>query len=169
MPHRICHILDSTIVTSIVAVATGTGVLLTTDPSSQQDEMRLLLLPLIGAMIASGAMIMLNPQPETRRIVIGRSMLALFFGTVGPSLLSMVHPGMANLALRPAALLALGCIFSTLAYVLSKPFTRELYARADRVAKTEADRLEQKYAPPLETKVVTITETHPVTTGKVDS
>ncbi|MES2571462.1 MAG: hypothetical protein V4710_15585 [Verrucomicrobiota bacterium] len=109
--------------------------------------MRLLLLPLIGAMFMSGGMILLNPSPETRRIVIGRCFVALFFGVFTPQILGMIHPALSEMSLKPVVLILLGGVISSVAYVLSKPFTRELYERAEGVAKRQADALEQKYAP----------------------
>jgi len=143
--HRLNLVLD-TIVTSTAIVATGTAALMS-EPTHNSIEMQLLLLPLIGALIVSGGLIMLNPQPETRRIVIGRGIFAMFFGVLVPQLIGMMHPALETVSIKPAVLLFGGGIISGLAYVLSRPFTKELYARAEGVAKKEADRLEEKYSP----------------------
>lgn len=141
-------ILDAVISAMLVTAPAATSVLIETAPTSQRAEIQLLLLPLIGSMFVGGAAIMLNPQPETRRIVIGRSALALFCGVVIPQALGLFHPALAELSVKPSILLLSGGMFSGLTYILSLPFFRQAYARADGVAKREADRIEAKYSPP---------------------
>jgi len=53
---------------------------------------------------------------------------------------------MTFIAVKPVVLLLFGGGATALVYVLSKPFTREMYLRADRVAKAQADKLEEKYS-----------------------
>ena len=106
-------------------------------------ELRLLLIPLIGALIASGGFIMLNPNPETRRIVIGRAMFAVFSGVAAPQVLSAVHPSLAALSSKPMPLLMAGGIIAGITYVLSKPFATGFYNRSERIAARELDRLEK--------------------------
>lgn len=115
------------------------------DGGSNAVELQAFLLPFIGALVASGGVIMLNPQPEVRQIVIGRGIFALFFGVLLPQVFPLFHPALQPLALTPAILVLMGGAVSILAYVLSKPFCRELYARAEGIARREADRLEAKY------------------------
>jgi len=148
--HHIAHVLDSVIVGSTVLVSGISAVLLAQAPVSvAQDmaELRLLLLPLIGSLVVSGGFIMLNPNPETRRITIGRGIFALFFGVLMPQIIGEFHPALQTLALKPVVLVLTGGMIAGVAYVLSKPFTRGMYERADRVAKKELDRLEQKHFP----------------------
>lgn len=149
MPHRIAHTLDTLITFGSIMLTASAGVLLN-DPehsASNAVEVQLLLLPLIGSSFACGALILLNPAPETRRIVIGRAIAALLFGVTLPQVIGMLHPSLEHLSVKPVVLVLSGALFSSIAYVLSKSFTREMYARADGIAKREAERLEKKYSP----------------------
>lgn len=145
MPHRAYMALDSVIVTITSVTASVSGLLLgDLTPVTYREELVILLLPLVGAMIISGGMIVMNPAQETRKIVIGRSIFALFFGALGPTIVMLIYPPIASITVKPALLLFIGGIISGLVYVLSRPFARELYDRAERVAKAQADRLEDR-------------------------
>lgn len=139
------HVLDSVIV-AVVSIATAASAVLlgATETADQFAELKLLLLPFLGALILSGGIIMLNPQIETRRIVIGRSIFALFCGTIAPQILAALHPAMAHLSVKPIVQLAVGGLIAMLAYVLSKPLTGQFYRRAEGQAKAIADELERK-------------------------
>lgn len=135
-PLSMHHTLDSVV---LLTLATGAETTLLT---GTDHEMRMLMLPMLGALIASGGMILLNPCPETRRIVIGRSVFALLFGTCMPQIIGMFHPSLAEISLRPVVLLLIGAICAGVAYVLSRPFTEGMYKRAESVAERELNRLE---------------------------
>ena len=142
------HLLDSVIV-AVVSIATAASAVLlgAAETADQFAELKLLLLPFLGALIMSGGIIMLNPQIETRRIVIGRSIVALFCGTIAPQLIAVAHPSLASLSIKPIIQLAFGGLIACLAYVLSKPFTNQLYRRADGIAAREAQKLEERFSP----------------------
>lgn len=144
MPHRLSHHLLEAVIWVVTTATTAiVPVLAETVPVEQTIEMRLLLIPLVGAMIIAGGMIMLNPKPETKRIVVGRALFALFFGTLLPQLVSYFVPVLKDVALKPAFLLALGGCVAGVAYVLSKPFCGRLYQRADHIADQQVKRLEE--------------------------
>jgi hypothetical protein len=134
------HTLDTVILSTVTLAVSASAVVM--EPSDD-IELRLVLLPLIGGVIVSGSLIMLNPQPETRRIVIGRALIALFLSVVLPQTLGYFFPVLAAMVRKPMPLLMAGGVISGLTYVISKPFTRELYNRAEGVAKKQADRLER--------------------------
>ncbi|MDB6118399.1 MAG: hypothetical protein JWO08_2180 [Verrucomicrobiaceae bacterium] len=148
MPHRLFHVTETclALITSLCATAGG-HLMLAEAALNEPDELRLLLLPLIGALIISGGLIMLNPAPETRRIVIGRAMIALFCGAIGPQVIALVHPSLGGIIHHPALLLAAGAIIGGVVIVLSKPFAEAFYQRSQRLAEQELDRLEQKFGP----------------------
>jgi hypothetical protein len=104
-----------------------------------RTELSLLLVPLLGSLIASGGMLMLSPQPETRKIVIGRAMFALLFGSATPQLIAMTHPAMYGLTNHPVLLLIGGALASMVFYAISKPFTAGLYARSKKIADSALD------------------------------
>ena len=140
-------ILDSVVISTATTMAATAPLLLTDSAAAHAVEMQLLLLPLIGATFVAGGMVMLNPAAETRRIVIGRSMFAIFFAVVAPQIIGFMHPALAAALVKPFLLLFSGGVTAGVVYVLSKPFTGELYKRAEGVAEREADRLEQAYSP----------------------
>jgi len=146
-PH-LHHVLDSVVLAVLgLSTAASTVILGSADSADQLAEIKLLLLPFLGALIMSGGIIMLNPQVETRRIVIGRSIVALFCGTLAPQIIAIVHPALASLSIKPIIQLAGGGVIACLAYVLSKPFTGQLYRRADGIAAREVQRLEDRVSP----------------------
>lgn len=146
-PQHIPHCVDVIIVGVSTAATLLSSVVLAEAPAgaaAQSIELQLLLLPLLGSLIVSGGMIMLNPSPETRRVTIGRGMFALFFGVLVPQVIGLFHPSLHEVAVKPAVLVLAGGCISGLVYVLSKPFTRELYARAERHAKHTVDAIEKQ-------------------------
>lgn len=146
-PQHIPHCVDVIVVgISTLTAALSSAVLAQApaDSVAQSIELQLLLLPLIGALIISGGMIMLNPNPETRRVTIGRAVFALFFGVLVPQVIGLFHPSLHEVTVRPAVLVLAGGCISGLVYVMSKPFTRELYSRAEGHAKKAADAIERK-------------------------
>lgn len=150
MNQHLTHVLDSVVI-GVTALATmASSVILdnSTQDAASRMELQLLLLPLIGALCVSGGLIMLNPNPESRTTTIGRGIFALFFGVLGPQVLSLFHPSLAEMSVKPVFLLIVGGLTSGLVFVLSKPFTTEFYHRAGGIAKREADKLEKKYSPP---------------------
>jgi len=75
MDHRLFTALDCVIGGVVLAVSAMGTYLCSVVPSDapNAEELKLMMLPLIGALISSGGMIMLNPSVETRRITIGRA------------------------------------------------------------------------------------------------
>lgn len=146
------HIIDTAVlsVTTIATLAASSALENATvlQHAAEYGELRLFLMPFIGSMIVSGGFILLNPEAETRRITIGRSVFALFIGVLMPQVVAAVHPALGGLVTNPAILTLVGGGISGLAYVLSKPFVSGLYKRATPIANRELDRLEQHYSPP---------------------
>lgn len=145
--NHIPHVLDTVLVGTLAALTAAAPLLVNdpTIPAADVVEMKLFLLPSLGALVVSGGMIMLNPEPEVRRIVIGRSIFALFFGVLVPQVVGMFHPALQTASVKPAVLALMGGGIAGLTYVLSKPFCREFYLRADGIAKRKAAELEAKY------------------------
>lgn len=149
MQQQLHHVLDTVILAVTTASTALSGLILAsadaTDPHA--IELQLFLLPLIGSLIVSGGLIMLNPTPETRRIVIGRGIIALFGGVLAPQILAMLHPSLAAVAVKPVLLCSVGGLASALFFVLSKPFVAQLYKRSEGIAAREAQRLEDRWSP----------------------
>lgn len=141
MNHPACHIADIAVVFFTVLSAAISPVVLAASPNS---EVMLLLLPMLGALLASGAGILLNPQPETRRIVIGRSIIALVFGVAGPQIIGEFWPKFDAATIKPVFLLIGGFLVAGLAFLLSRPLFAQAYSRADAIAKIAADEVERR-------------------------
>lgn len=145
MPNRIFHTLD-TCIAIITTTVTAISAWLLSAPATTGgvDELQLLLVPLIGSLIASGGMIMLNPCPETRKIVIGRAVFALLFGSATPHATALVFSWAEPMTSHPVLLLVAGAVSSMVFYAISKPFTAKLYARSETIANMAERKLERK-------------------------
>lgn len=133
---------------SASVAALGGSLLALEATNNEVSELRLLVLPLIGSVILSFAMILLNPKTEVRRIVVGRSMFALFFGASLPSVIGLFHPSLRDVLVHPTLLLLSGGSISGLVYVLSWPVVKKFYARSDTMADTVLLRIESKLKGP---------------------
>jgi hypothetical protein len=145
------HVMDTIITVAATLIVAAANLLIATETVTQEvSELRILLIPFMGAIVASGGAILLNPKVETRNIVIGRAMIALLAGTAGPAALGVVFESTQWLWRSPAILLLAGAAISGLAYVLSRPFFSNLYNRSDAIAKREVTRLENlsRFTPP---------------------
>jgi hypothetical protein len=149
MPHRIPHVLDSVMLAITTIVTAAGSQLLIADASTVAagNELKLLLLPLIGALIMSGGCIMLNPSPEDRRKTIGRGIIALFFGAAGPQVIALTHPAFAVLTSHPVVLLVAGAVVSFICYVLSRPFVEGAFKRSNIISSAALDELQRRYGP----------------------
>lgn len=150
MPHRLYHIFDTVLwsVTGISALASSTVLLAQASlqaEASKFDSLSLLLLPLIGALIMSGGMIMLNPEPEKREKTIGRGIISLFFGACLPSVIALIHPHLKIITEFPVLLLAVGGSIAALTYILSRPLVEKLYQRSAQISEEALDKLQQRY------------------------
>lgn len=139
IPH---HTFEGLIL-AVSAIATSAATMMVSERASaeQAAELQLFLLPLIGAMVMTAGAWLLNPQEEARRQTLGRCVVALFTGTMGPQAVVLFRPSLADLAVKPVFLFLVGGLLSMLAYVLAKPFFAQLYQRADKVAEKGADRI----------------------------
>lgn len=137
-----------TLVTSVSSWA-----LLGSAPPQDVEALQWLLLPLIGALLASVAAFLLNPYPEARKAVLGRGIIGVFAGTVLPTVISMFHPALANLASHPALKLLSGFSICLLVYILAKPFVTSFYKRSGAIGDELANVAQKKISE------VTITKT----------
>jgi hypothetical protein len=146
MPHRILQpISEAAFAVMTFVTATATQLLLYDNEEQATDALRWLLLPLLGSMLAAGGAILLNPRPEHRKIVFGRSVFAVVFGTTVPKLTSLLHPWLQSYYVEPAAILLSGFIIAVTVYVLSKSFVQKFYDRADRIAEERLNKLEERF------------------------
>ncbi len=142
--HSAYLILDTTVISIVTSITSAiTWLLAVQSPFGMDEELKLLLLPLIGSLLSSGGMIMLNPKPETRRIVIGRAMFALLFGCLSPQVSSIIFTSTEEFFAHPTILLGSGAVFSMFFYACSRPFTARLYERSQVIADYAEKKVEQ--------------------------
>ena len=148
MPHRLAIATEAVLgFITLLATAASSEIMITEAARSDVEEMRMLLLPLIGSLIMSGGMIMLNPSPETRQVTIGRAIIALFLGASMPQVLALVHPRLAGMVDHPVLLLVAGGMISSLIFILSRPFVQGFYRRSQRIAEQQLEQIERRYLP----------------------
>lgn len=141
LPNPIMFSGVDTVVTTVMVASTSAATLMVTTPATT-DELRLLLVPLIGAVISSGGMIMLNPKPETRQIVVGRSLIALFLATITPQIFALWFTSTATFLSHPVVLLGAGGMGAMVYYACSLPFCAGLYSRSATFSKLAIDKAE---------------------------
>ncbi len=137
--------MDATISTVFLTICGATlGVL-----SPEASEMTLLLaVPLMGAALVTGGVLIMNPQLETKNITIGRAIFGLVIGVPGPwALTALIQywnmPALATFLKLPPLLFLAGLAMSYLAVIISWPFTRKMYERSDGIAGYGVKRLEK--------------------------
>lgn len=150
MPHRFLEVCDSIIIGVITTCAAiATRILAVESATGQVDELRILMVPMIGSLIATGGMMIFQLGKETRNVVIGRAMLALFFGTAFIPVMAVIFPSMAELLNRPLILLVGGALMSMVFYALAYPFSRGLFNRSDNIADKILDEAEHRSGVPI--------------------
>lgn len=114
----------------------------------QSQQVLQIVLPMLGAIFPTTAAMFLNPEKETRSIVIGRSFIAFSVAAVLPSILIAIMPEswgqwrvVGNL---PAVLVGSGVVIAPVTYIMSKPLFRKLYERADANAEQALRHVERK-------------------------
>lgn len=109
--------------------------------ASPNSDLLIFILPLLGALLMTGAAILLNPAPETRRIVIGRSIIAILFGVTTPQAIPLFYSKFDPLTTPPIILAFIGAISAFVPYMLSRPFFKQAYDKSAVVAKNLQDEL----------------------------
>lgn len=131
MPHRISPIIDSVVATFVVSITSILTLLMAISTNTPDaEELKLLLIPLIGSMIVSGGAIMLNPTLEDRKVVVGRSVVALFFGAITPQCVAIVFPNYATVLSHAVILFGFGGAAAGVVYILSRPLFEGAYRRS---------------------------------------
>lgn len=161
MPHRLqpIYMVLDTVIMSVVATVTAFNALLLSVPPADAAELQTLVMPLMGALFPTAAMIMLNPKPETRKIVIGRAGFALFFASVFPGLFIQIctmlnmFMGWVTLFTHPVVLWGSGGGLSVVLYALSRPFCEGLYKRSEAISNMALDAAEREMAGKLKVAV----------------
>lgn len=147
MPERLIPLLDGLSILVMAIITTAGGAMLTVDadaPGAGSDELRLLLMPLIGAVLASFVMLMFYMEQSSRKENLGRFVAACFFGSSIPVALGSVWSWAANLVHHPVALMLTGSLTSILVFLLIKAITDKILERRDRIAEMAVDEAERR-------------------------
>lgn len=152
MPTRILGFIDTLIISVVtLAVATSTELLATESATGEVAELRQLLIPLIGALITSGGMIMFQIEKEPRNIVLGRAIFGLFFGSGSMQLIAVFFPSLASYINKPIFLLLSGGAVCMVVYAIAYAFAKGLSSRSNKFANSLLDKAERQaglYVPP---------------------
>lgn len=151
MPHRLLLLLDQHYADSLVAMLTTllattfSAAMLAADTglSAETTEIRLLLMPLIGALVGTTGMVLLAPMREDRRRVAGRAILAVAFGAGAPVVIGITSSYGRLMAGHPVALWLVGLIVAMIIFALARAVAERLFARADDLAERIVDAGEQ--------------------------
>lgn len=119
------HIATEVAVVVCTATAAATGAITTDD-----IDVKMLMIPFIGSLLVSAAGFLLNPKAEDPRVVFGRALIALFVGVVCTQAAAAIWPSIEALLAKPLALMAFGGVASGVGYVISRPLFEYFYKQA---------------------------------------
>lgn len=137
--------ITGTMSEAVVSTVTLAGLIIARlvfmDGSDEESvmAMRWFLLPLLGSMVASCGAILLNPNPEDKRVVVGRSIFSMAMGTAIPKVASLIiskdtWPWLAGVYVDPAVIFMMGFFIATAVYILSRPFVQKFYDKSDGIS-----------------------------------
>lgn len=146
MPHRLLALLDGHHADHFIAMfgtllATVTSfMLMLADGASTpaNDEIKLLLMPLIGALVATTGAYLLSPKEDARKLA-GRSIYSVAIGTALPVTIGFVSDYGRQMASHPVALFLAGIIATTIVFIVIRPIIDKLFARSSAIAAAALD------------------------------
>lgn len=145
MPHRILAFCDTLIIGLVTIVSALCTQLLAVESATRQvDELRVLLIPLIGALISTGGMALFQIEKEPRNIVIGRAIFGLLFGAGFMPAMSTIFPSMAVVMERPVIMLLSGAVMSMFFYAVAYFLAKGLFRRSKSYADGLLDQAERR-------------------------
>lgn len=118
--------------------------LLAVGDAPKAEQLSWLLLPLIGAVMASIGAFLFNPYPEDRREIGGRMIVGVFCGVCLPNIMFYCSDTLQKASAIPAVQLLLGFAICSFFYLVSKPLFRGAYKRSDDWANAGLDKLEER-------------------------
>ncbi len=134
--------LITTCVATVVTAASATILAIVPDPT---DELKLLLMPLIGALLASVPTILLYPERETRPIVFGRAGLSFVLATLLPQTLAIIFASTASFFAHPVIGLGSGVVGYILIYIPIRSAFEGLYRRRKAIAEAVIEQGQQRF------------------------
>lgn len=131
----ICHFTDSFVVLAAMAISATAPVLAVT----QNTELTLLMVPLVGAVLMSGVAILQATAIEAKRVIIGRSIFAVVIGVASPQVLALMTDKFNPATVHPIVLLLIGGMPALFVYFVSRSLVRQIEARSDALARMAMD------------------------------
>jgi hypothetical protein len=129
------HFIDSFVIAAVAVL----GAITPTVAASQNTELTLLMVPLVGAVLMTGAAIMQATATESRRVIFGRSIFAVFVGVAFPQVAALISPKFNPATLHPLILMLVGGMPGLIMYFMSRPLIKQMEARSDSLAKIAMD------------------------------
>lgn len=140
------HYLDNLVamVGALLFSAFSTTLLLAESaPGAETNELRLLLLPLLGSLIASLGAYMLAPKEEPRKVV-GRCIYAVACGTTAPVIYGSTTASGALLLQHPVAMFLAGLLATTVFYIFLEPIIERMFTSAPQVADSAIEQAKRR-------------------------
>ncbi len=134
------EVIVATIATSVTA-ASSALLALVPDPT---DELKLLLLPLIGGLLASIPTMVLYPERETRPVMMARAALAVLLACLLPQTLAIIFTSTNSFFSHPIIGLGAGILGFIVIYFLIKPLFEGLYRRRKVIAEAVLEQGQQR-------------------------
>lgn len=145
MPHRLFEHIDSVVIGLLTLVATISAQTVTSvEHTEELTELRILMVPLVSSLIATGGLYLFNIGREPRNVIMGRAVFALLFGSSFIPMLAIVFPAWEPILRRAIILLPGGATMSMVFFFLSYPFSRALNNRSRGLADNLLDEAERR-------------------------
>ena len=137
--HLLCFV-DFVVIAIMGAAAAIVNHLSTIETPGQLEELRLVTVPLLGAILCAGGMYLANVETEKRNPLLVRTFFALLLGSVFPAALPLLFSSLEPMS-RHALLMLLSGVFCAMFFFgVSKPFITIWMERSNTVA----DKLEEE-------------------------
>ncbi len=146
----------------LLANAVCTYLLLAVAPSDIYEGREWALLTSLGALSAGVICFLLNTRIETRKVIIGRCLVAVVVGVVASRLTAMVHPIVLETLADPTLRFGLGAAWGFLGWVFFAPVFRRAQEREEFIARVVVQageaRLAEKVAVLVADKAAVVAE-----------
>lgn len=144
MPHRFLAIITEghveqmrVMIGAILATLTSIPVLFVDSgvgvEVSANEEVRLLIMPLLGAMVATVGAYLLSPSEEPRKLA-GRSVYSMGIGTAAPVGLGFMTSYGQEMSKHPVSLFLAGIGGATVVFILIRPLIDRLHKNSKPLA-----------------------------------
>lgn len=143
MPHRLIAVLDSLFILLGLGIVAPPGLVLAEEAASGEiSQLRVLALPFMGAACTMIPMIIFRLRREPINILVGRGMMALFFGAVLNVAASVFIPSWSASLTHPIILFFGGGLSSIFSFAVIHGVVKLLEIKENRYAEKILDAVE---------------------------